>query len=75
MAKQPMCPAVKPRVAGSIPDRDKYFHFGFLACFPSLRIGGAFLQMKSCMTIHLLSVVDTPEMMKHTRPCILEVAV
>ena len=34
------CPAGKPRVAGSIPSGDIYFHFEFFTCFPSLQLGG-----------------------------------
>ena len=35
MTKLIRCPARKPRVPGSIPSRDIYFHF--FACFPSLQ--------------------------------------
>ena len=36
-----MCTAGKPRVAGSIPGGDIYFHLEFFACFPSLHVGRA----------------------------------
>ena len=41
MAKRSSYPAGKPRVAGLIPVGDLYFHFEFLAYFPSLQLGGA----------------------------------
>ena len=49
MAKRSRCPAGKPRVAGSIPGRDKNIHFAFFACFPSVKLGGCLAnEFKHC---------------------------
>ena len=41
MAKRSSCPLGKPRVAGSILDRDIYFHFAFPLVSRSLQLGRA----------------------------------